>query len=318
MIAISIILVSSFMQIGSLEDNSIKMAKAQELVDEGSALYENGKWAQALEKFNAAYMAYPSPMILFNIGQANRDLGRPIEAIEAFEKFLVAVPEDRSMDIMEALSAVDDLKKNLGQLRIECDLPDAEISVDGKGVGVTPLPETIWTIPGPHQIIAFHVNAPPVIKNINAKPGENLPIVMQIATYDQLLAKTVPEPEKEVQAVAKPLQETSPGWWLGRKWTWAAAGSVVVFAGGATMFGVLAHSRYGDLQRKYGSKGSAEQLKINGDSTLNNLTTVANIFWGAAGVSAVTAGLLLYLEGHSVTVAPMVGETNGLSARTEF
>ena len=60
------------------------------MLTEGSALYEKGDYAGALEKFNAAYAAYPSPKLMFNIGQADRDLSRPVEALEAFEKFLAS------------------------------------------------------------------------------------------------------------------------------------------------------------------------------------------------------------------------------------
>jgi hypothetical protein len=54
-------------------------AKAKELLREGATLYEKGDCTSALEKFKAAYAAYASPKIWFNIGQANRDLGRPVE-----------------------------------------------------------------------------------------------------------------------------------------------------------------------------------------------------------------------------------------------
>ena len=72
-------------------------AKAQSLLTEGSALYEKGDYADALDKFKQAFATYDSPKLLFNIGQANRDLGRPVEALEAFERFLIgaldAAPE---------------------------------------------------------------------------------------------------------------------------------------------------------------------------------------------------------------------------------
>ena len=63
-------------------------AKAKVLVAEGSVLYKRGDYVGALESFEAAYAAFPSPKLWFNIGQANRDLGRPVEALSAFEKFV--------------------------------------------------------------------------------------------------------------------------------------------------------------------------------------------------------------------------------------
>ena len=85
-------------------------AKAQSLLTEGSNLYEKGDYAGALEQFNAAYAAYASPKLMFNIGQANRDLSRPVEALEAFEEFLA-----ESLDASPATTA--DARKSLAELR---------------------------------------------------------------------------------------------------------------------------------------------------------------------------------------------------------
>jgi tetratricopeptide (TPR) repeat protein len=54
-------------------------------------LFDRGGLAEALEKFEQADAEYASPKLFFNIGQANRDLGRPVEAIEYFERFLTEV-----------------------------------------------------------------------------------------------------------------------------------------------------------------------------------------------------------------------------------
>src|SRR6266550_719215 len=63
-------------------------ARAQALLSEGTAAYGRGDYAAALDKFTAAYRIFPSPKLWFNIGQANRDLGRPVEAVAAFDRFL--------------------------------------------------------------------------------------------------------------------------------------------------------------------------------------------------------------------------------------
>jgi tetratricopeptide (TPR) repeat protein len=61
--------------------NAQAKAQAQSPLAEGSALYEKGDYAGALEEFKQAYATYGSPKLLFNIGQANRNLGRPVEAL---------------------------------------------------------------------------------------------------------------------------------------------------------------------------------------------------------------------------------------------
>jgi tetratricopeptide (TPR) repeat protein len=63
-------------------------AQARARVAAGAALYQRGEYQQALEHFLAAHATYPSPKILFNIGQAHRGLGNRADATAAFERFL--------------------------------------------------------------------------------------------------------------------------------------------------------------------------------------------------------------------------------------
>src|SRR5262245_15776882 len=77
-------------------------AKAQGLLKEGTALYQQGSFEAALAKFEAAFRVYPSAKLQFNIAQANRDLNRPVEAMHAFEAFLAGAPEAAPEIIAEA------------------------------------------------------------------------------------------------------------------------------------------------------------------------------------------------------------------------
>jgi len=49
-------------------DDPQAKAQAQALLSEGTRLYGEGDVAGALEKFQAAYAAFPSPKLMFNIG----------------------------------------------------------------------------------------------------------------------------------------------------------------------------------------------------------------------------------------------------------
>ena len=90
--ATSLLFLGFLAQVSQPDVNAQAKAKAQSLLTEGSAFYEKGDYADALERFKAAFAAYDSPKLLFNIGQANVDLGRPVEALEAFEQFLLVPP----------------------------------------------------------------------------------------------------------------------------------------------------------------------------------------------------------------------------------
>ncbi len=85
-------------------------AKAQALLKDGLDLYDRGERTAALEKFQAAYAAFPSPKLLFNVGQANRDLGRRAEALDAFERFLRDATDASPETIAEARRSVAELR----------------------------------------------------------------------------------------------------------------------------------------------------------------------------------------------------------------
>jgi len=58
----------------------------------GRVAYDQGRYAEALADFQAAYAADPKPNLLYAIGQAYRKLGDCPRAIEAYEQFLQSEP----------------------------------------------------------------------------------------------------------------------------------------------------------------------------------------------------------------------------------
>ena len=317
--ATSLLLLGLLAQSSEPVANTQAKAKAQSLLTEGSALYEKGDYADALERFKQAYAAYDSPKLLFNIGQANRDLGRPVEALEAFEQFLIGARDAAPETIEDAQKSVDELQKKLGRLRVECETENATISLDGKDVGVTPLTKLLWATTGRHQVTARHWNFAPAIENVDVRAGVVQPvrIVLHAPTANPVAAQAA-HPESSVgQVNLSPKEpqatESSSGWWMGRTWTWVAAGSAVLFTAGAATAGLAMQSKYDSLSKTCGSS-SPNQTPCS-ESQISEVTTrrnIANVMWALAGASAVTAGVLFFVEGHRVTVTPVAGETIGL------
>jgi tetratricopeptide (TPR) repeat protein len=146
-------------------------AKAKVMLNEGSALYQSGDYTGALEKFKEARATYASPKIWFNIGQATRDLGRFDESMAAFEKFLMGASDASPDAIADARKATDELRPKLGQVRIECRSPGAEVNIDGRVVGQAPLLDPIWVMPGRHQITALSAEASPAVETVSVAAG---------------------------------------------------------------------------------------------------------------------------------------------------
>lgn len=313
-------------------------AKAQVLLKDGARLYERGDLAAALEKFNQAYAEYASPKLLFNIGQASRDLHLFAEAMSAFERFLAEatdVPPDMEE---EARRSVAELRVNLGRVHIQCATTGAEISVDGKVVGRAPLRDLIWETPGKHQVTAKHPDTMPAVEDVEVVVGSVQSVVIQLQPLPKVAEESPlalqPQPAVEgprskaraERSITEPRTPPDPnassrdGLLLDRTWTWIAGGSAVVFAGAATIVGLSMQSKFDSLNKSCGSASGANYTGCS-DSDINAVTTrqnIANVLWGLAGAATVTAGVLFFVEGHGVEVTPVAGSTTGFLARTTF
>ena len=354
----SIVLLTLLAQLSTPAPDALDKAKAKNLLSQGTTLYKHGEYAAALEKFEEAYATFPSPKLYFNIGQANRDLGRPVEALIAFAKFL-DLAQDASVDTRaDAQLWMTELQRKLGQIRIECPVDGAEISLDGKSVGISPLRDPLWATAGHHQITATHAVAAPAVQGVEVKAGVletvqvrlvataatapvNAPMVTSLPVAASPVANppvaappmaAVPSPaivapaESFVPPAAVALTgsparpvERSGGWLLGRRWTWVAGGAAVLFAGTAGIVGGMAQSRFSDLKKSCGKDNPSRPGCSEGDiSSLQTRMTTANVLWGMAGAAAVTAGVLFFIEGRPVAVAPLADRSKGLFAKVEF
>ena len=319
MCATSLVLLTILAQASPLPADPQAKAQAQELLSQGSKLYHQGDLAGALEKFEAAYVAFPSPKLMFNIGQANRDLGRPVEAVEAFQRFLAEATDASPETMAEARNSVAELRGRLGRIRIDCDTAGAQIAVDGKSVGVAPLPDLVWATPGRHQVTAKHVRAAPAIEDVDVAVGSVNTVTMRLLPLAASVA-LAPKVAAEVNLQAAPSPSSaSEGWWLGRKWTWIAAGSTVVLAAGAITAGVLMQDKFDSLRGSCGAGKPGRPGCPQGDiDSVSSRQTIANVFWGLTAAAAVTTGVLFYFEGRPVTVVPVAGGATGIIAVVRY
>jgi hypothetical protein len=320
MCAISLVLFAILAQASPSTGDSQNKVQARALLDQGTKLYEQGDVAGALEKFQAAYAAFPSPKLMFNIGQANRDLHRNLEALEAFEKFLADAPDALPEMTADARKSVSQLQRKLGQIQIDCMTSGAEVRVDGKGVGTTPLPDLIWATPGHHQITAKHESVAPAVEEVDVKAGSvsnvTLRLAVTVAAAPVLVPAATPALDLRTSSMSR---GASDGWWLGRKWTWVAAGSTVLVAAGAITAGLSMQSKFNSLNGSCGRASPTQPQCSQSDiDSVSSRQTLANVFWGLAAAGVVTTGALFYFEGEPVSVAPMAGETTGAIARVGF
>ena len=316
----SLILLTILAQATPLTPDPQAKAQAQALLSQGTKLYDQGEVAGALEKFQAAYAAFPSPKLMFNIGRANRDLGRPGEALGAFEKFLAGAPDASPETIANANKSAAELRGMLGRIRIDCETAGAEVSVDGRSVGLTPLLDPIWATPGRHQVTAKQAGAAPAIEDVDVTVASVSTATMRMHPLVVSVAAPAPAaaPAFDLQVASRP-SGASEGWWLGRKWTRVAAGSTAILAAGAVTAGLAAQSKFDSLRSSCGVGNPANHGCTQSDiDSVTSRQTMANVFWGLAGAAAVTTGVLFYFEGQPVTVVPVAGGMTGFIATMRY
>jgi hypothetical protein len=217
--------------------DSAAKAQAQQLLREGTRLYRKGQYQDALERFSAAYSLFASPKLQFNVGQANRELGRPVEAATAFERFLAEPAGAPQPTIDEARRSLTELQAQLGQIQVQCDGPDLEVLVDGASVGRTPLPHPLWVIPGRHVVGLRGQGLARFAEPVEVRAGS-------IATVTPLvgLLRMLPPPVLGRAAPGVQLQTAlgprSSTWsrLRGRWWFWAGVAAVAVGGGMAAAF----------------------------------------------------------------------------------
>ena len=200
-------------------------AQAQVLLRQGNKLHAKGDVRGALDKFKAAYAAFPSPKLLYTMGEAHRELGELVEALEAFQAFRKKAVKVPARTTAEVQSSITELQRALGQLRIiSTPAGGVDVTVDARSIGTTPLPEALWIAPGTHEIAGRRDGFLPRTAATVVTAGATQEIRLKL---DPIPPPRPPAPPPPPAPVARPLYR--------RPWFWGAVGAAVA-AGVVTAF----------------------------------------------------------------------------------
>ncbi len=142
-------------------------AHALELVDEQRV-------EQAIAEFWRAYELEPRPVVLYNIGQANVLLGRPVEAADAFQRFLAE--GGTSIDPKQRLAVEQELSRQLARIAsvvIDVAPPGAEVRIDGVLVGRAPLDGPLRLAVGAHRLSLSLIGYQNIERSLSLAGGDS-------------------------------------------------------------------------------------------------------------------------------------------------
>jgi hypothetical protein len=143
-------------------------AEAREHFDRAMALVDQGALQQAIVEFRRAYDLMPHYTVLYNIGQAYVALGKPVEAVDTYTRYLEEgaerVNKARRAEVESELSRQ---KAKIGEVTLRVEPPGARVSVDGKDVGEAPLEQPVRLAAGNHTIEASLVGHEPAARQVS-------------------------------------------------------------------------------------------------------------------------------------------------------
>jgi tetratricopeptide (TPR) repeat protein len=162
--------------------------------EQGLQLANQGQFQEALDEFDAAYAASPHYAVLYNVGQAQMALGRPIEAIAALTRYLQDGADQVPLSRRELVRAqITLLEAKLAELTISTERPGVAVRVDDREIGLTPLPQPVRLPAGTHAVTAAlpHGGAS-VTRQITLAEGErqNLEMVLPAPVQRPVASET--------------------------------------------------------------------------------------------------------------------------------
>jgi tetratricopeptide (TPR) repeat protein len=207
-------------------------AVALGLAREGAQLYERGDFQGALDKFEQAYAHFPSPKLLFNLGQAQRGLSRHAEALANFERFL-AEAKDAGSDYRErAAIQIAELETKVTRVAVACNRPGSLVDIDGVKRGTIPLDKPLAVEPGAHRLSLVWKSEIRTVE-FTAVAGQVLPLVLSFEDELRPPEGQALLPKAEVQLVLPaetPAAATTKPSSSRHIWYWVAGGAVVAVA----------------------------------------------------------------------------------------
>lgn len=176
-------------------------AQARALLVEGGGLLQSGEYAEALARFEKAFALVPSPKIQYNLGLAYMGLGRPADALQAFELFVASPTDASAANVALAKKYIAQLPKKVGVVELEGETAGAETSIDGRSYAAA---TRIFVNPGPHQITVDKPGQSPFLQKIVVAAGDRLLIAVRFDRGEAGRAAIAPPPPPPVTSTTAP------------------------------------------------------------------------------------------------------------------
>ena len=172
------------------QDDAADKANARSLATEGIELYNEGRYADALDRLERAQSLFDAPMHLLYIARAQVRLGQLVEASETYRRLIrVELSQDTPAAVREAVEAadaeLDGVEARVSALRIEIvppNEPGLVVTIDDKPVSPAVIGVDRPMNPGQHRIRASVPDGRRVETTIELADGAREALRLELTT----------------------------------------------------------------------------------------------------------------------------------------
>ncbi len=186
-------------------------AEAIARFDRALKLFNDGDNAAALAEFQRTLELAPNPVVLYNVGLVQAAMGRPVEAVETFDKLLAApgaLTPEQTARARETRAAQAD---RIAGLMVKVNVEGAAIEVDNLDVAKSPVTKPLGVASGMHVVTAVAPGYAPVRKAVMVAGRATAEVAFELAPMAGRLAHLFvrsPLPGAEVRVDGQVAGET--------------------------------------------------------------------------------------------------------------
>jgi hypothetical protein len=242
-------------------------------------LYNETDFTAALVEFKRAYAIAPNVNLLYNIGQTEYQLQLYADALTAFEQY---VREGGTAHKAEVESAIGVLRSRVGRVRVVTDVIGADVQIDDRSVGKSPLVDAVMVGIGRRKVTIAAPDRVPVTKWIDIASGDEATVTLPVGS------KPEPPPpiDRQLPVTPRPVEDASQSHVPVGAWVLTGA-----LAAGTAVTGALALSTESQLNAARDAfPGNAHDLSQK--ATTTKTFAISADLLGVATV--VVGGLSLY------------------------
>ena len=156
-------------------------ATALELYRQGNEMFEQARYLEAYQKYEVALRSWDHPSIRYNAAVCLINLGRPDEAYENLTAAMRFDGEPLSAELQRQAKTYEALLAGqLAELEVQCNEPQARVSLDGRELLDCPGSQAKKLKPGRHQVVGEKPGYETDSRAIDLHAGKKTTLVLEL------------------------------------------------------------------------------------------------------------------------------------------